>query len=857
MSTLLRRLKQLLRRSALDHDLSEELETHRHMTEQRLRDSGMAPADAAAESRRLMGNTTLAREDARAEWLAPWVESVWSDLRYAARHLRAHKGFTFTAAGTLVLATALITSFFTVFNATVLRPWPVPDPHRIITLGAQLAESGEPATLVRADFDYLQQQASSFEGIVALGGGGGRVGARPGPDFHFVPTGWVTAGFFDVLRIPMTAGRGFRADEDMPQSPQNVVVIGAGLWERAFARDPAILGRTIYFNNTPMTVVGVADPRMRGDWPFNAEIWMPMATQAARRGADACCTIVAGRLASGVTRERASSEMAVLIRQLDDAARRKARVVSVTGTRPYEQAGGARRAAPMVLLLGALFLVLLLACVNVSNLQLARALARRRELAIRLAIGAGRGRIVRQLLTETLLLTVTAGLLALWASALLPAAVLRAAGETRSMALTPDATVLAFAVLICAAATIVSGLGPALRGTRDAADFINVQRGAVSVRRPVLRAVLLSTQIALSATLLFSASLLTRGLLHASGSNPGYDIDAVSVAQITLPPGGYDAARSAAFMSTFVDAVKASGFKTVGLAEPLPLQPSRLMMDVRRPQDAPDDVRTVHLRPLSAEAFQVLQIPLVTGRIYSDQPGHYEIVVNETMARTMWPGESAVGQRLIDRSVAREVVGVVRDVQITGLGAIEPVVHFPRLIVDVPRLLIRAQPSDLRLRLPQLLQSIDPRATVAVTPLTDTIRQSLQDSYAGVAISWGLGTLALLLAIVGVFGVFSYVVEERSREIGIRMALGARRSQVLALVFGATRTSVLAGLGVALVLSVVTGFVLRAFLYGLSPLDPLAYAGATIVLALAAMLATAIPVRRATRVDPVVVLRLD
>jgi predicted permease len=852
MHTFLRRVRMFLRRNRLERELAEEMEAHRLLVAERMRQDGMDAAAANAASRRLMGNTTLAREEAREAWLAPWIESVWQDLRYAIRHLRAHPAFTLTAGLTLVLATALNTSFFTVFNAFVLRPWPVPDPDRVVLLNAQLVEDRSLSEFVLSDFEYFRDHARTTA-MAAISVGGARVGSAPGPDFHFVPAGRVTAGFFEVLKVPMAIGRGFLREEDSLATPQRVVVIGAGLWQRAFGGDPQILGKNVYVNDEPMTVVGVTAPGLGGHWPFMSEVWIPMATALSIWRISGLG--IAGRLQPGVDRDTATSELAVLMRQLDEAAKRKARTVFVTGTRPFERPG-ARDVVPYTLMLAALFTVLMLACANVSNLHLARALARQRELAIRLSIGAARGRVVRQLVTESLLLAGIAGAVAVGLSFVLPAAVFRAIGDLPPMPLTPDSAVLTYALIICGATTVATGLAPALRGTRHAAEFLKAQGGTISTTRPMLRAVLLTAQIALSAALLFAASLLTRGLLHATSADPGFQMDGMTVATTTLPAGAYDANRSAAFMSELKDALHSTGLGPFAFAQPMPLEASALIIRIRRPQDAPDDAKTVHFRPISAGAFGMLRIPLVDGRMFSEREGSREVVLNETFARTFWPGAKATGQQLVtDRSVVYTVTGVVRDVQYTGLGRIEPVLHLPPRLANVPPLLIRSRPADVEAPLRAIVQRLEPRAGVAVMPLTDVFRQSLLPAYGSVAISWLIGSLALLLAIGGVFGVFSYLVEERSREIGIRMALGARRRQVVALLFGTTRTSLVAGLVLATLLSFAAGRALRAFLYGLSPLDPLAYAGAAALLVLAAVAATIIPARRALRIDPVVAIR--
>jgi predicted permease len=859
---LFRRLLYVFRQRQIEADIAEELEMHRQMASDRALQDGAALHDASAASRRAMGNVTLAREDARAEWIAPWLESIWQDLRYGLRHLAAHPAFTITTAATLLLATVLNTSFFTLFNATVLRTWPVPDAGRVVVVHSRSAEpGGAEEGVLMSDFEFIQKQARSFAALAAIRGSASRVWTTPPETDNFdfyVQSAYVSANFFPGMRIPMAIGRGFTKDDDSPDRPASVGIIGAGLWQRAFGGDPSVLGRTIYVNRQPVTIVGVTAPSVNGNFPFTNELWMPMAAMAlhGRARGDCCASTVAGRLADDVSRDTARAELAVLMAQLDVASQRKARVVTLTGTRELDQPGRAARVAPYALVLLGLLAILLLACTNVGNLQLARAFARRRELATRLAIGAGRGRVVRQLVTETLLITAVVSAAALWLARMLPEAILRATGTAMPMRVLPDTTVAVFTMVLCVIATIVTGLVPALRGTRDAADFSAASRGSFDTRRAVVRTVLLGAQVTLSATLLFGATLLTRGLIHAWNVDPGYSLRTVSVVRVTLPAQAYDAARVTAFRTQLRAAFAAAGLGPVGTAHETPLQPSRLGASVRRPQDAVADARRVHLRAYSPELFTLLKIPVVAGRVFDDQQAG-EVMINEAMARAFWPDSPAVGQRLIDGSRTVEVVGVVRDVQLIDLGAVEPAMFTPRTMTGtaLPQFLVRSdvRPDQVR----GIVGQLDSRATVAISPLADTRRQALNDAYTGVTISWMLGGLALVLAVGGVFGVFSYLVEERTREIGIRVALGARRAQVVAALFGSTRAALLAGLAVAAILSFVAGQVLRGFLHGLSPLDPVAYVGTAAVLALAAVAATIIPARRAMRVDPVVALRYE
>ena len=858
---LFRRLLYLIRQRQIEAEMAEELESHRQMAEDRARQDGATLPGASSASRRAMGNVTLAREDARAEWIAPWLESIWQDLRYGLRHLAAHPAFTITTLATLLLATVLNTSFFTLFNAAVLKTWPVQDAGRVVMVHSKSAEPGGADGVLMSDFEFIQKHARSFAALSAIRAGGSRVWttAPQSDDFDvYVQSAYVSASFFPGLRLPMAIGRGFTQDDDRPDRPASIGIISAGLWQRAFGGDPGVLGRTIYVQRQPVTIVGVTASSVNGNFPFSNELWMPMAAMAlhGRARGDCCASTVAGRLADGVSRETARAELAVLMAQLDAASQRKARVVTLTGTRMLDQPGSAARVAPLALVVLGLLAILLLACTNVGHLQLARAFARRRELATRLAMGANRGRVVRQLVTETLLITALASAAALWLTTFLPETILRAAGTPMPVRVVPDTTVAAFTVALCFIATIVTGLLPALRGTRDAADFSAASRGSFDTRRAVVRTVLLGAQVTLSATLLFGATLLTRGLAHALNIDPGYSLHSASVVRVTLPPQAYDAARVTVFRTQLRAAFAAAGLGPVGIADETPLQPSRLGASVRRPQDAVADARRVHLRAYSPELFTLLKIPVVSGRLFDDQRNG-EIMINEAMARAFWPGSTAVGQRLIDGSRTVEVVGVVRDVQLIDLGAVEPAMFTPRTMAAtvLPQFLMRSDVPPDRIR--GIVGQLDSRATVTFAPLADTQRQALNGAYIGVTISWMVGALALVLAVGGVFGVFSYLVEERTREIGIRVALGARRAQVVAALFGSTRTALLAGLAVAAILSFAAGQALRSFLYGLSPLDPVAYAGTASVLALAAVAATIIPARRAMRVDPVVALRYE
>jgi predicted permease len=497
MSKLLRRIGYWLHRGKRDAELAEEMEFHR----------AMLAVDGAP--RAAMGNTTLAREYARSVWIWPWLESLWQDLAYGGRTLRREPGFTLTALLALGSAIGLNTSMFTIFNAFALRPWAVRNPAEMVTVHRFAREGGGDFGI--AEYRYAAQHSKAFSGLIAM-----RNGERVKMDDRPHQLTYVSGNYFRVLGVGMERGRGFLDDEDRSAAPQGVIVISHDLWQNELGGDPRIVGRSIRLDDIPVTVVGVAPADFTGTNTFRNDIWMPLSAKMLMRpndptvqgwltAPDFCCTPIAGRLAAGVTRKQAQAELAVLLDQFRTANRmreQRARI-ALAGTAWMDSPRKKGQVvSTMVLLFVAVTLVLLLACANVGNLLLARAAARRQEIAVRLSLGSGRLRIIRQLLVESMLLALGAAAIGVGMALTVPAAVVRRLAEDQAVPATVDWTVLAYTGAVAVLSCLAFGLAPALHGTRTGISAslkagAPVTAGAQAARLP-LRSVLLSIQVAIS-----------------------------------------------------------------------------------------------------------------------------------------------------------------------------------------------------------------------------------------------------------------------------------------------------------------------------------------------------------------------
>jgi predicted permease len=667
----------------------------------------------------------------------------------------------------------------------------------------------------------------------------------------------------------MAQGRGIVASDDLWGAPNPVGVLSHGLWQSLFAGDPSIVGRTIRVgvDRVAVTVVGISRRGFAGIVPGADDgagigLYVPHALIDQVDGppgeANAVERLVgvAGRLAPGVSRRTAAAELNVLDRQFRTSVALEGNGLVLAGTRTIGQPGRMNEFVPIFAGFGAaLLLVLLLACANVGNLQLARTLARRREIAVRLSLGASRGRVVRQLLAEAVCLSLAASWIGFGLAWIVPDLVLSLAGE--GLPMSRDATVLTFAIGLGLLTMILFAVTPALQATRPMqALVIHTHRG-IDPQGRRLRSLLLATQVALSLTLLIGASLLTRGLAYVRTADLGFDVHGTAYAQLSVPL-EVPRPERAAIVQRVEAALRASGLWPVGRAgnQP-PLSDQPFIVRVRRTDEAAVWNRWTFDRPLSAASFEVLGLSFVTGHPASDDPAARQAVINQTLARMLFGDQRAVGRTVLADDEPYTVTGVVRDSYFTTPAAIAPLLHRAPGPSSFWFLLFKTDRPNMAERLRTIVTGVDSRLEVRISPVAANIEEAIEERRTAAGFAWAIGVLGLTLATVGVFGIFAYGVEERRREIGVRLALGARSRDIVRAMLATNRWSVGAGLAAGLLMSVGGGFILRSYLFGLSPLDPAAYLIVSLLLALAGGLATVVPSRRALAVDPAVTLKAE
>ena len=651
-----------------------------------------------------------------------------------------------------------------------------------------------------------------------------------------------------------------------------MAVLSFGYWSRALARDPSAIGRTLVFDDVPFTVVGVTAERFTGTSPDRVDVWLPMASTLLVRPDDrwtrsvyqprACCVRVAARLAPGVDRARAEAELVLLNTRYRGAANAPGGV-RVAGT---EFAADRKTSAQSMFtpVLAAVMLILSLACANVGNLLLARATARRREIAVRLSLGASRGRVARQLLTESLVLALIAGALGLWIAFWAPARLMALLAPSSGLGLSPNTTVLAFSALLSLLACALFGLLPALHGARTGVSSALKAGPLPRLAGLSVRNALLALQVAIAVVLVSAAGLLTRAVYDANSRALGFSMDGLSTIAFTTPSRGYDAGRIrqlALDMAAAVQPLVAAG--QVALTSTPPLASGNIKGSFALPGGPGDEPNQVY--EVSPGYFELLDMRIVEGRsLREGEADSTSIVVNQVFARTYWPGSSAVGRTILvdgrrggwNRPGELRIVGVVQDAAMASLTSVEPTIYQTLSGRAMPQVIVRDD-TNAAASVLATVAALDGRLDPRVQSLASNLTPQTRRSRVAAIVAAVLGSLALLLACVGMAGVFAYVVQQRTHEIGVRMALGARHIDVIRVI---VRSSLLA-IGAGAVAGALGAFLssawLRSYLLGLSPIDPLAHASALIVLASAAIAATFVPARRAARIAPVDALRND
>jgi predicted permease len=813
------------------------------------------------------------------------------DIRYAIRVLAKSPAFAAVAVLSLALGIGANTAIFSLLNALLLRPIPVQDPSGLVSIFTTDQRNPGNLPLSHLNYNDLRDQNQVLSGMSAFTFA--QLNWSHNNAAEQVPAQVVAGDYFSLLGVVMTSGRGFAPDEDLKATP--VAVVSHGFWERSLGSDPGIVGRTLTFNRQPFTIVGVAPKGFTGTLLGGGpSVWVPMPMHAlAQPGFDwydqrrGLFLFAFGRLKPGVSPAQASANMRTVFAQLEQAfptdnKGRSAGSVPLLDARlnPNGQ-GGAPVVQISLILMTVVALVLLIACANVANLLLARASRRRREIAVRLALGAERSRLVRQLLTESVVLSLAGGVLGILLSYWLLAA-LRSADLPLPIPvndeITIDARVLAFTAALSVLTGVLFGLAPALQGSRpDVVPILkneNVPSGAGRSGLASLfamRQLLVVSQVALSLIALVAAGLFLRSLNDAHRIDPGFETRGVLVMTFNLGRDGYTPERGQVFYDRAIERASAQpGVVHGSVAGNAPLAGGLLRSVFPEGQDTTTRDRVlVQVNSIGSGYFATLGIPLERGRDFAstDGPGApLVVIVNETMAERFWPGQDALGKRFKffgDKEFST-VIGVARNSKYNAVAE-EPIPFIYQPIkqnyTPTATLHVRAagDAGGLTSAVRAAMREVDPTLSVFnVRTLEEQVSTSLAPLRINVVVLVSFGALALLLASIGLYGVASYSVSQRTREIGVRMALGAQRSSVLSLVLG--RGLLVVGVGIAL--GLVSAIALASLvppdlLPHTSTRDPLTLAGTSVVLAFVALVAIYIPALRATRIDPLVALRTE
>jgi putative ABC transport system permease protein len=857
-----------------DAALDAELDAHLEMLADDYQRQGLTPAEARRAARLRLGGADQIKETVRDARGLPWLENAARDLRYAARLLLRDRGFAAAAVAMLALGIGANIAIFTVVNGLLLEPLPYPHQDRLVDVRERLADIDRDVPFSFPDFLDLRERQRVFDAValyqptsVTLAGGGEpeRVsGAR------------VSADLFRVLGATPAAGRGFRADEEGPAAAP-VVVLGHGLWQRRFGGQPAV-GRTVRINGRPATVVGVMPAGF--DFPDDSALWVPAHVDVREYPRDRYSFRVVAALKPGVDLQAARADLDTIARQL-------------AHDHPEVTPGAGIRARPLrevlvpadlerafLALLGAVGLVLLIACANLAGLMLSRGAARGREMAVRTALGAGRGRLVRQMLVESLLVAALGALAGVGLGALGVDALVAASPAAFPSWVTfrLDASVAVFAVLVTLATAVLAGLVPALRASRpDLRTGLKESGSRTTAERGHVRGALVVGEIALALVLLLASGLMSRSVLSLLDVDPGIRAQNVATLRVPLPATSYPTPQTRrAFFDALLPRVEAiPGIVRAAATSSLPVTGpfSSLGLSIEgappsAPGREPMPVRTV----VTPGYFETMGVRVEAGRRFDERdgrPGAPPVaIVNASFARHGWPGRDPLGRRVKFGDPGDDVpwvtvVGVVSDVRQFGLGQpADDEIFLPYGQLPLPGMTLVARTAGglaaLAPPLRDAIHEVDPElAPFEVRPMADVVDGSVQRPR---LFSWLFGVFglaALVLAAIGVYGLLSYSVIQRTREIGLRLALGAAPGEVRRMVIGRGMRLTVLGLAFGMLGSLPATRALGALLHGVSAADPLTFAGVTLLLLAVAWLACAVPAWRATRIDPMTALRCE
>jgi putative ABC transport system permease protein len=869
------RLRALRDSETVHREIDEEAQFHIDMRAEEYVRRGLTPEAARREAERRFGRLSQIKEMGYEVRGGGLVETLWQDLRYGARMLLKAPGFTSIAVITLALGIGANTAIFSVVNAVLLRPFPYEAPERLVILQESIS-GGAGITVSYPNFADWRAQNTVFSTMAAV---------RSLESFNLTGTGEperlqgriVSAEFFSTLGIKPLLGRDFLAEEDRPGATP-AAILSHGFWQRRFGEDPGVIGKQLTLNNQSFTVVGIIPAGFQ--YGPEADVTVPIGLQAERfkqRGKDPGISVVA-RLKPEVSQQHAETELNLIAARLERQYPESNTGRRVLLTPLHESFVGDVR-QPLLILLGSVGLVLLIACANVANLLLVRASARRKEMAVRVALGAGRVRIMRQLLTESVLLSALGAalgiLLAFWGTSLIISQV--PDGIPRLHEARVDAPVLVFTLAVSLLTGLLFGLAPALQASRpNLTEGLKEGERGSSGRRQQLRGVLVVCEVALTLALLVGAGLLIQSFRRVLQVDPGFKARNLLTMQVSV--NNNDGHQVANFFEQLQQEVRGlPGVHSVAVSNGLPLgganQPPFIIEGQQRPEPGKEPVGIRYT--VSPDYFRALGIELLKGRVFAaqDTPDTQPVVIiDEVLARQYFPDEDPLGKRMtqaLPDAPSLEIVGVVRHVEHDSLDGQAPAraqfylnfyqIPVERLPAQVRRinLLVRTEvdPSSLAPAVRGQVAALNKdQAVFNVRTMEQIVEQSVAPRRFSMLLLTVFAAVALVLAGVGIYGMMSYAVAQRTREIGVRMALGAQVGDVLKLVIGEGMKLALFGVALGLVASVAMTRTIKSLLFGVSATDPATFAAIAVLLALVALLACFVPARRATQVDPMIAL---
>lgn len=876
--------RNLLHGNRVERDLDDEVRATFDLLVDEKVEAGISAREARRAAALELGGVESVKQQVRDVRAGAVIDSLLQDIRYAARALRRSPLFTATAAISLALGLAGNAIVFSLADVYLVRNRPgMANPQRLAEVGR--IDSGAGLGFYSGDgfdtFSYpnyvdVRARQTVFEGLAAYHDA--TFGLGTGDNAVRVSGAHVSGNYFAVLGVPIARGRGFLPEEEQLASPKAVVVVSDRLWRSAFDADPEVIGRTIRLNGRPFTIVGVTAPGFAGYTIGFESLWAPITgypdgndlRRVSERGRQWLMGI--GRLKEGVTIAQARADMARIAADLEreypDDNRRHGLGVEPSGAMPVVARSIVTRFVGLLFALVAL--VLLIACFNVAGMLLARGVTRTREISIRLALGAARRRIVRLLVIESLLVSAlgtAGGLAGAWIAIRLIARVLPILRLDIFFDLAVDWRVTAFSVVVATLVGLASGVVPARAATHmDLASAV-VHDTTAGTRRLRGRSAIVTAQVALSVLLVVCALLLGRSVLNAGRIDPGFDLDGIEVVGLNLELGGYDRERGRVFSDSLMSRVEnLPGVESAAAARVVPLTGEQEGGRAWLPEEYGDE-RAIDASQniVTPGYFRTLGLQLVAGRNFTaaDRGTPGVAIVNETLARRAWPGRSALGKRLVlgQSRYPLNIIGVARDAKYRTIGeGPTPFFYVPaaQRYESTMWLLIRPRGPGVLPQVRAVIRGMDPNVPILqAAPLTELTAFTLFPQRFAAWLAAIVGATGLLLAALGVYGVTAYNVSQRRREIGIRVALGAMRAQVLRSILGQGMRLAAAGAALGLAAAALVSRLLEGLLYDVRPLDPVSFAGAVAAILALALFASAIPARRAAAIDAAETLRAE